>query len=128
MLLGGVRQRAARNGKLRPASCKNVGVVGAELLECRSAVCAEGHSIARSVVGIRPHFPNQASLEYRLLIWPEGGEAWCAGPHSPSVEQYLRFPVQPVCAPVGRHICAVPPDGADFLTADGLPDTLPICD
>ena len=39
-----------------------------------------------------------------------------------------RFAMQIVGAPVGRDVGAMSPDGADFLSADGLPDVLAVLD
>ena len=36
--------------------------------------------------------------------------------------------MQPVGAPIGRHVRAVAPDGADLLAADRLPDVLSVLD
>ena len=128
MLLCGIGQCAAGDGICRPARRKDVGVVGAKLLERRSAIGAQRDAIARGVVCVGPHLANQTRLEDGLLVRSESLEICRPGSDSPGVQQNLRFPMQPIRAPVGCDIGAVTPDGADLLAADRLPHSLAIGD
>ena len=128
MLLRRVGQCPARDCVFGPACCENVGIVSTKLLKCRRAVSAQCDAITRGIVRVGAHLANQASLEDGLLVGPESVEIGRTSSDSPGVQQNLRFPVQPICAPIGRDVSAMAPDCTNFLSADGLPDALPIGD
>ncbi len=127
MLLRVVRERIFRDGILRAAACKHVGVISRELPECSNAIGIDDDAMSRGIIGVRSYFTNEASLEYGLLIHTQSGEVRGSVPDCPDVEQYLRLAMQPVGSPVRSDIRSVAPHGADLLPANRLPDTLAIC-
>src|ERR1039457_3714321 len=72
---------------IQTAGGEYIGVVSAKMRKCCCTIGADGHSIARSIVGVRPHFSNQASIENCLLIGIKGQEVFRSCADCPCVEQ-----------------------------------------
>ena len=107
---------------------EDIRVICRQLLECSGAIFIDRDAVARGIVGVGPHLADQPRLEDGLLIRVEGGKVARSSPGRPGVEQNLRLAMQPVGAPIGSNVCAVAPDRANLLAADGLPDALAIGD
>src|SRR5262249_50507946 len=80
------------------------------------------------VVAVRTHREAQPFAQGRLRLRPELRVASPLLGARPVVEDQLGLTMEPVGGPVGRHVAAVTPDGADFHSSQGLPDRLTALD
>src|SRR5262249_22504101 len=111
----------ARDRVLWLALAEHGRVVLVVHLEGASADRLDRERPGRRVVAVRAQGPPEPLSQRRLRLWPQVG-VWPAllGPR-PVVENELAFAMEPISGPIGRHVAAVTPDGADLHPAHRLP-------
>src|SRR5579872_60286 len=110
------------------SAAEYVGVVTNQFVESLSENRVDRDPASLRIICVLPNHAPQAGLQGCLLLWSERDVVVGAGLFRPAVEDEYRFAVQPVRRPVRSDVGSVSPDGADFLTADRLPDSLAVLD
>src|SRR5690606_25689514 len=93
-----------------------------DLLDRVSAVRGDDDLAGLGIVGVRAQLFLQPRPQRAAPLGGKRLERRSPLARRPEVEEGGRLAVQPVGRPVRRDVAAVPPDRADLLAADRLPD------
>ena len=95
-----------------------VRVITIEFLECFAADWIKRDLASDWIIGIVPHGLLEAGLQCSPLLETQGSIIGSARLFCPVVKDEHTLAVQPVRAPVGGNVSAVPPNRAHLLATD----------